>query len=99
MYKCNVCDAEFTEPKDEKERHNELDGEWFEEYGVCPECGKNNFEEVKGCGCGEAYIKLTDEFCNECYEDVSKLVSRLSIDRGLAWVDARELVSSWLEKN
>lgn len=99
MYKCNECDAEFEVGKIETEMHRELDAVWFEEYQVCPECGKQNFESVVACKCGEAYIKDTQEFCDDCYSDVSAFANRLSEMRGLSWKDTVDLIASWGEWN
>lgn len=50
MFRCNDCDAVFTEP----DTYRELIGEYwgtpaYETFGCCPECGSDDYEEVDEC--------------------------------------------------
>ena len=71
MYKCESCGAIFEEPADRKEQvgYEPYDVETF---GVCPECGSEDFYEVVQCEeCGDWFSPeetLTEYFCKECEE-------------------------------
>lgn len=56
-----------------------VDGDSYEYFGItgrmslkgCPHCHDDDLEEVKMCECGEHYIPLDEDLCEECKEEVA----------------------------
>lgn len=47
IYRCNDCEATFTEPDTYKECIGEFWGmPAYQEFGCCPQCGSDDYEEV-----------------------------------------------------
>lgn len=73
MYKCLDCGHVFETPDEFRENHGDP-GKGYESFGVCPECGSDDYEEVKQCSeCGEWFS--TDELyscgcCEDCLQDL-----------------------------
>ena len=70
MFKCENCGEIFEECDTHYEYHPYGDGYASEEWSCCPYCRDTDIVEVYECeGCGEYFASLTDDLCDECYEE------------------------------
>jgi predicted amidophosphoribosyltransferase len=98
MYQCNKCNARFDTPDKTTIIHYEVDTSQKETISICPVCGSDNFEEVTICpGCSYHYIKSNEDYCNECYQDVSRAVDELANWKQLSREEIIDLINSYLE--
>lgn len=99
MYICKHCDREFEEP-DLNRAYDRVDGNCFasgwEEWGTCPYCGREEYEEAHQCAeCGGWFLEddLHDGFCAECVKD-----SATEYGMVLSYAEHENMVSEFIEK-
>lgn len=64
---CTDCEEFFAEDEGgtTKEYHNEIDGDFYEEFITCPCCGSTDIEEAHTCEvCGEPTRETS--ICDNC---------------------------------
>ena len=99
MYKCLDCGEISSVLKEIKIPHWEVDTKIYETFSVCPVCESRDLDDVKLCpACNEHYIGEFDDYCEECFGDVSAAVSQIAEQKKLSWEDAVDLVSAWIER-
>ena len=100
MKGCNDCGALFETCKVIKEPHYEVDTRIYEEISVCPECGSDDWIDVKLCSwCEERYYDDSiQDYCDDCYADVSSMANQLAYTGNKSFAEAKDLIGSWLER-
>lgn len=99
MFRCQDCGALFEVPAEELEFHPEIDGEFYERYSVCPDCGCGAISEVDKCAiCGEYCQNDTHRFCEECIATFKKWREYLSFELATDIDDINDLIDENLYK-
>jgi len=99
MYRCNRCQALFETPGKTTVIHYEVDTRQKETVHICPGCRSEDFEEVTLCkGCNTNYIKSHQDYCSDCYLDVTKAINELAQQKGLPFADTLDLVEAYFER-
>ena len=101
-YYCNTCGAEFDEPKKERELHTELDeGNRWEEFYVCPECGEMDFVEMETCDCCRERKPSTEllggkNVCDDCrlwvVRKLGEIFDEATGEFDMDYMDAKKIV-------
>ena len=87
MFKCNECEKFFSEP---------VIGQMEQDTGyveqTCPHCGSDYFEEAIKCPiCGNP---TTQDFCQDCYDTVSKKLSDLRSELNANQSDFEDIIAN-----
>lgn len=87
MYKCSECEKFFNEP---------IIGQMEQDTGyveqTCPHCGSDYFEEAIKCPiCGNP---TTQDFCQDCYDTVSKKLSDLRSELNANQSDFEDIIAN-----
>ena len=74
MYKCNDCGREFEEPVITESSASGMI------YKNCtnPRCQSEDIEELHHCPVCSAWIKSSQDYCNNCYAYVEEMLNDLS---------------------
>ena len=101
MYKClnENCETLFEEADTTVITHWEVDTKRERIVPMCPRCGCIELDELKPCpSCATNYLTDTRDHCDCCYEDVSKAISRLAIEKDITWSETVKLVTDWVDR-
>lgn len=99
MNKCNQCGHLFIVPDEEIIMHYEVDTVREEVIPVCPECGSENFEEVRLCqACMDRMIPSGEDYCQICIDDATWSIDQIQRLTGCDWETARKLARYVIDK-
>lgn len=89
MFKCRErkCGKLFSEPV---VANVEPDTGYAEV--CCPHCGSDDFEDANLCACGMNYT--TEDFCEDCHEQVRLALNKLKDDLGFSQDDFEQIISN-----
>lgn len=59
---------------------------------TCPHCGSDDFEDANLCPCGMNHT--TEDFCEDCYEQVRLSLDKLKEDLGFTQDDFEQIISN-----
>lgn len=78
MFKCNDCKEMFDTPEIRSENMGEFWGTpAYEQYGVCPICGSDDFDEMKKCPVSGEYMDSSEDYAKGVIEWGEDLFSRM----------------------
>ena len=87
MYQCNDCKLFFDTPT-ATDREPDTGA-----YDVlCPRCGSDYISDAKFCSCGKA--PTTEDFCEDCYEQVRLTINKLKDDLGFEQNDFEQIIAN-----
>lgn len=88
MYRCNHCGNYFEEPE-----AGEMEPDTGYTPQGCPICGFDDFEEVHMCPiCWKNYT--TEDFCEECYANVSAGLNKLKEELGATQREFEDIIAN-----
>lgn len=85
MYRCNRCEATFSEPLPVIDGEKSMHSDHYEVLDeICPVCGAVDIDEVNACLiCGEATQDTDHQFCEDCHENLAICLKTLSEEMGI----------------